>query len=78
MRTHGRVLDKFCPRCKLVIQEHIIHECDPSICIHCNGRGERWLGRDKETRKFLGWAKCEPCDGTGKTRFYDDEALAVS
>lgn len=78
-RVRHLIDDKPCPFCHMVIQKHIPHECDPSICRTCFGKGEKWLGRDKETAKWLGWSLCPDCGGTGKRRFdSEDDAIAVA
>ncbi len=66
-KTHSPDVDKTCEYCKMRIQAFIPHECDPSICRPCKGRGELWLGRDHDTKKWLGWAKCRDCEGSGRT-----------
>lgn len=68
-KSHNPEVDRVCKVCKWTIQAFIPHECDPSICKTCYGKGELWLGRDHDTKKWMGFGTCRDCEGTGKTRY---------
>jgi DnaJ-class molecular chaperone len=62
---HNALRDYICPRCRMEVKSYIPHECDPSICVSCNGLGSIWVGRVQGV--FIGQQPCKPCQGKGKT-----------
>ena len=67
---HSAISDHICPRCKMMIRAYIVHECDPSICLRCDGTGMEWVGRVEGA--FVGQRACQKCGGTGRTIFGDE------
>lgn len=66
--NHLRSPDVMCIRCKMVIMTFIPHECDPSICYGCDGRGTQWK---------RGWITCTDCGGNGKTKWNEENPEGV-
>lgn len=50
----------------MFVKAFIPHECDPSICRKCNGKGTIYKGRQKSTGRWIGYDQCAGCEGTGK------------
>lgn len=69
--THIIEQDRVCPRCRMVIQAYIPHECDPTICKTCDGRGTIFVGRAPD-RTWVGYNTCSTCSGTGRITFTRD------
>lgn len=69
IKGHTKDIDHTCEVCKMEVKAMIPHECDPSICKNCKGKGETWLGRNKATGRWDGYEKCSKCEGTGKVIF---------
>jgi hypothetical protein len=55
---HTSDVDYTCRRCKLFVQAHIPHECDPRICRQCEGFKSVWLAGQ-------GFVLCDRCQGKG-------------
>ena len=66
---HANMQDSICPRCKMMVRTYIVHECDPSICLRCDGNGMEWVGRSEGV--FVGQRQCLKCGGTGRVDFGD-------
>jgi DnaJ-class molecular chaperone len=68
---HTPEVDRICPMCGMNILVYIAHECDPFICVACQGSGRQ----RSVSSKLKEIRDCIRCAGTGRwaPEPHDDE-----